>query len=343
MNLCLDVGNKYENSQILKHVDLASSGVIYYNLDKFRYIDYQAKLEKVQKIREKQKKIYQINNFPILCIDHANVTKKTDTFFILNLFDSQLNYFNINQSGLRNFKILIACGFKNLKSKYSNSYPKDSLENSFIYKLDLLIFPNKGEGIGEFGYLIEKYAMTEHDITDFQGVKNLLSSNFFTRDRGLKITKKAKINIIYFYRYLRAENSVNDSLPSPGGSYSRLQVVQLVLRCALTISRIKFQKNIKNADVNEAKDAIMFHRCNVTYCIKNAGAASRATHLPVTVAGARNKSTLLKNFKNNMSRLIIDESVIGASALLKMHRMDARVVDVASVMFRYSKNKLHYY
>ena len=152
---------------------------------------------------EIQKEIYQVDSFPILCVDQVSIVKKNDTFFILNLIDSQLNYFNINGNGLRNFKILIGCEIINLKNKYSYFFFKESLETSFIYKyilnyfrLDLLILSNREENLKEFGYLIEKYTMEEHDISNFQDIRNLILSNFFfMHNYNLKVTKKVVVLI----------------------------------------------------------------------------------------------------------------------------------------------------
>ena len=46
----------------------------------------------------------------------------------------------------------------------------------------------------EFGYLIEKYTMEEHDISNFQDIRNLILSNFFFIDNyNLKVTKKVDV------------------------------------------------------------------------------------------------------------------------------------------------------
>mmetsp|Transcript_11545 Transcript_11545/g.22165 ORF Transcript_11545/g.22165 Transcript_11545/m.22165 type:complete len:292 (-) Transcript_11545:2010-2885(-) len=288
-----------------------------------------------------QKEIYRLDVISIFCIDQANIIKKIDTLFILNLVDTQLNYFNKNGYRLQGFKLLVGCDFKNLKNKYSYIFFKKSLENSFIYKLDLLILSKKEGDLEKFEYLIEKYSMKEHDIIDFQGVKNVILSKFFLiHNYNLKITKKAKINILYFYKYLRVENNIINDVSNSVILYSRLKIIYLLVKFALTLSRVKFQKNIKNKDVNEAKNILMFHYCNFNYHMKNIINTRKNIHSHIEKTNSKNKINLMKYFKSIIIKLTKEEIVINLIILLKINGMSNNVIDFITKLFWFSKNIL---
>nr|BAS01556.1 hypothetical protein [Lotharella vacuolata] len=337
LSLCLDTGNTDENSQLLRYIHLLSSKFIYYNLNNFKLVDYKNNIKKIEKIREIKNERYNLNICPIFCIDQISYLKKIDTIFILILIDSQLNYYNKNNYILQNFKILLGCEIKNIKNRFSYMFFQEFFRNSFIYKLDLLLLTNKQEKLEEVKYLVEKYTLGVYSIISFQEIKNLLFSNLFLIHKcNLKITNKAKTNIIYFYKYLKINKNMIKIFQNTSILYSRIKIIELLLRFSLTISKIKFQKNIKNRDVNEAKHIITFHYYNLKYHIKSV-ILGKNVFSCAEIKNVQNNSKNLKLFQSNILRLLKEELIISTMIIFRMNKIYYKIVNTIMILLTICK------